>query len=336
MSGPLAADIDEFLAGIRGGRRLSEHTVSAYEHDLRRLLDFCRALGVGSWAGLSESSARAFVVALNRDGLSSRTIQRHLASARSFYRYLRRRGGVVGSPFLGVKAPRGAKRLPRALSVDQAARLVQVDDESELGIRDRAILELFYSCGLRLSELAAADLADFDHGQDLLRVHGKGGHTRIVPVGRYAREALARWLLVRARWAALTERAVFVTARGGRLGRRAIEQRVLVWSQRQGLDAPVHPHMLRHSFASHLLESSGDLRAVQELLGHRNLATTQIYTHLDFQYLAGVYDAAHPRARCKPESCDVKKPVLASGHANGEHQDLSGTGPSPDHAPRKR
>lgn len=336
MSAPLAADVGAFLAEIKGGRRLSVHTLSAYERDLKRLLQFCSTHAIESWATLTEAAARQYVVSLNQDGLSSRSIQRHLASARSFYRYLGRRGGVVGGPFLGVKAPRAGKRLPRALSVDQAARLVQIDDPSELGIRDRAMLELFYSCGLRLSELAGANLGDFDHNQDLLRVHGKGGHTRIVPVGRYAKEALLRWFEVRARWAVANERAVFVTARGTRLGRRAIEQRVLTWSVRQGLDAPVHPHMLRHSFASHLLESSGDLRAVQELLGHRNLATTQVYTHLDFQYLAGAYDAAHPRARCKPDACEVKKSVLASDHATSDREDLPGPGSPADHAPRKR
>ncbi|MHB8414261.1 MAG: tyrosine recombinase XerC [Acidiferrobacteraceae bacterium] len=293
----MTADIRSFVSELADGRRLSPHTVSAYQLDLGRLHAFLRAEGLADWGCLDTARARSYIALLHGSGLTGRSIQRHLASGRSFYAYLIRRGRMEINPLAHIKAPRSAKRLPRALSVDQTARLMEISDPSIVGLRDRALLELFYSCGLRLSELAQTDRRDLDSSMDSLRVRGKGGRTRMVPVGRYARKALQGWFAVRGLWALENEPAVFVTARGRRLGRRAIQERVRLWSLRQGLDQAVHPHMLRHSFASHLLESSGDLRAVQELLGHSSLATTQIYTHLNFQYLSSVYDKAHPRAR---------------------------------------
>lgn len=313
--------IQAFVSEIADGRRLSPHTVSAYQSDLTRLHAFMSAQGMTAWAELDVAHARRYVVSLHASGLSGRSIQRHLAAGRSFYVFLIRRGQAGVNPLLGIKAPRSPKRLPAALSVDQAARLMEIADSSMLGLRDRALLELFYSCGLRLSELADVDVRDIEGEDGCVRVHGKGGRVRLVPVGRHARTALRKWLSVRGRWAAPVEPAVFVSARGGRLGRRAIEERVRLWALRQGLDQSVHPHMLRHSFASHLLESSADLRAVQELLGHRSLATTQIYTHLNFQYLAGVYDKAHPRARRSK-----------GGDTTAPDQDREGTQKAPEGA----
>lgn len=297
------------MSEIADGRRLSPHTSSAYRSDLMRLQAFMTAEGMTAWADLDVVQARRYIVSLHASGLSGRSIQRHLAAGRSFYVFLIRRGQASMNPLLGIKAPRSPKRLPAALSVDQAARLMEIADSSMLGLRDRALLELFYSCGLRLSELADVNMRDIEGEDGCVRVHGKGGRVRLVPVGRHARTAIRKWLSVRGRWAAPAEPAMFVSARGGRLGRRAIEERVRLWALRQGLDQSVHPHMLRHSFASHLLESSADLRAVQELLGHRSLATTQIYTHLNFQYLAAVYDKAHPRAR-RCEDVDTMVPDL--------------------------
>jgi integrase/recombinase XerC len=198
-----------------------------------------------------------------------------------------------------VSAPRGATRLPHALSADQMTLLLAVQAEDWLALRDRAMMELFYSSGLRLAELTGLDLPAIDLSQGLVRVTGKGGKTREVPVGKIARDAVARWLRVRSEARATGSAAVFIGRQGRRITPRAVQQRISYWARRQGLDVPVHPHMLRHSFASHVLESSGDLRAVQELLGHANLKTTQVYTHLDFQHLAKVYDAAHPRAKRK-------------------------------------
>jgi integrase/recombinase XerC len=221
-----------------------------------------------------------------------------LSAWRAFYRFLldadpSRRA----DPCAGLRAPKSARRLPSALSPDEAVRLVCIGGDDALAVRDRAILELAYSSGLRLSELSGADIGRLDLAEGEIRVMGKGAKERIVPVGAPAREALRAWLAARAGIAAADEQALFVTRAGLRLGPRAIERRLAAWARRQGLDRHVHPHMLRHSFASHVLQSSGDLRAVQELLGHASIASTQVYTHLDFQALARAYDAAHPRAR---------------------------------------
>jgi integrase/recombinase XerC len=289
--------VRRFLDSLRSERRCSPHTLRSYERDLQRLLAYCERHGIASWQALEPDAARAWAAGLHRAGLAGKSIQRMLSAARSFYRYLRRLGEVTRNPFTGVPAPRSARRLPKALNADESAHLVSLEGADARSLRDRAVLELFYSCGLRLAELVQLDLADLDLGSCEVRVTGKGAKQRLVPVGRRAVDALQAWLPERARWAAPGEAALFVTERGRRLSARAVQARVKHWTRVRGLGRHVHPHMLRHSFATHLLESSGDLRAVQELLGHANLSTTQVYTHLDFQHLAKVYDAAHPRAR---------------------------------------
>ncbi|HIN18323.1 MAG TPA: tyrosine recombinase XerC [Gammaproteobacteria bacterium] len=301
-------DINRFLNHLRDERRLSAHTISAYRRDLEKFTDFLTRREITTLRQLVVAQARMFPAQLNQSGLSSRSIQRALSAVRTLYRYLLRESKVAINPFLtardvghsqAVIAPRAERRLPPTLSIEEIAQLVTIDPRTDLDRRDRAILELFYSSGLRLAELSGLDLGDLDLGDAMVRVMGKGAKTRIVPIGGYAREAVLAWLNVRPACARESEQALFVNRSGTRLGARAIQQRVAVWAQRQGLGRRVHPHMLRHSFASHLLESSSDLRAVQELLGHADISTTQVYTHLDFQHLAQVYDNAHPRARRK-------------------------------------
>ena len=301
-------DIDRFLNHLRDERRLSAHTISAYRRDLEKFTDFLTRREITTLRQLVIAQARMFPAQLNQSGLSSRSIQRALSAVRTLYRYLLRESKVAINPFLtardvghrqAVTAPRAERRLPPTLSIEEIAQLVTIDPRTDLDRRDRAILELFYSSGLRLAELSGLDLGDLDLGDAVVRVMGKGAKTRIVPIGGYAREAVLAWLNVRPACARESEQALFVNRSGTRLGARAIQQRVAVWAQRQGLGRRVHPHMLRHSFASHVLESSSDLRAVQELLGHADISTTQVYTHLDFQHLAQVYDNAHPRARRK-------------------------------------
>ena len=301
-------DVDRFLNHLRDERRLSAHTISAYRRDLEKFTDFLTRREITTLRQLVIAQARMFPAQLNQSGLSSRSIQRALSAVRTLYRYLLRESKVAINPFLtardvghrqAVTAPRAERRLPPTLSIEEIAQLVTIDPRTDLDRRDRAILELFYSSGLRLAELSGLDLGDLDLGDAVVRVMGKGAKTRIVPIGGYAREAVLAWLNVRSACARESEQALFVNRSGTRLGARAIQQRVAVWAQRQGLGRRVHPHMLRHSFASHVLESSSDLRAVQELLGHADISTTQVYTHLDFQHLAQVYDNAHPRARRK-------------------------------------
>jgi integrase/recombinase XerC len=294
--------VRRFLDYLRNERRASALTISHYARDIAQLNDYRRRESLGDWRNLAPAAVRAWVAALHRGGLGGRSIQRKLSAARSFYRFLLREGLAARNPAIGIATPKSPRRLPEALSPDEAARLVTVAGDDMLAVRDRAILELFYSSGLRLAELVALNLEDLDLREGSARVTGKGRKERLVPVGAPARAALADWLARRAALVVPEQRAVFVSLRGRRIGARTVETRVRERARRQGIGQPVHPHMLRHSFASHLLESSGDLRAVQELLGHANLSTTQIYTHLDFQRLAKVYDAAHPRARRKPRS----------------------------------
>jgi integrase/recombinase XerC len=297
MTFAAARHVGEFLRHLRGERRLSAHTIAAYGSDLAQLFQFCRQHGIDSWDALTGATLRVFVAERHHHGLSGRSLQRLMSAVRAFYRYLLRIEAATHNPAQGIKTPKAPKRLPAALDADQAARLVAIPTEDALARRDRALLELFYSSGLRLGEIAALDLAALDLREGMVRVTGKGSKQRDVPVGAHARAALQTWLGERATLVRAPTPAVFVSESGARLSRRQIERRVAYWAQRQGVGQPVHPHMLRHSFASHLLESSGDLRAVQELLGHANLSTTQVYTHLDFQHLAKVYDQAHPRAR---------------------------------------
>ena len=293
--------IDRFKAYLVDERRASPLTVLNYVRDLERLAEFCRRRGIDDWRRVGAADVRLYAAEMHNRGHSGRSIQRRLSAARAFYRYLLREGEATADPAAGVRAPKAPRRLPKSLSPDEAARLLAFEaGDDARARRDAALLELMYSSGLRLAELVALDVGDLlDDGT--VRVTGKGGKTRVLPVGGHARRALARWLEVRPTQAAPGEDALFVGARGRRIGRRDVQRIVAQRARLQGLSRPVHPHMLRHSFASHLLESSGDLRAVQELLGHASIATTQIYTHLDFQHLAKVYDQAHPRARRKTE-----------------------------------
>ena len=291
--------LDGFIDYLRYERQNSPRTLTAYQHDLIRLTIYCEAQDITSWSGMDQLHGRKWLGSLRQHGLASASIQRTLSACRSFYRWLIREEHVSINPFDLLKAPRRPRRLPNTLDIDTVQQLLALKGDDPLTIRDRAILELFYSSGLRLSELVSLDMSEVDLSSGEARVTGKGNKMRIVPVGRYAREAIKDWLFIRQTMANETETAIFVSKRGGRLAARSVEKRIKDWAIRQGLSRNVHPHMLRHSFASHILESSGDLRAVQELLGHQNISTTQIYTHLDFQHMAKVYDKAHPRAKRK-------------------------------------
>lgn len=291
-SAELASHCQAFLAEAGQTRRLAPLTLAAYRRDLD---SFCRFAEQRQLERIHAADVRGWLAALRLQGLSARSIQRALSALRGLYRHLNRAGVTGENPAAGLRAPRGERRLPRLLAADQAQHLLdRPTDDDWLQCRDQAMLELLYSSGLRLAELVALDRADLDRREALVTVTGKGGKTRTLPVGRAALEALQRWLAIRPQVPAHTE-ALFTSRRGQRISARTVQQRLALQAQQRGT-RHVHPHLLRHSFASHLLESSGDLRAVQELLGHANLTTTQVYTHLDFQHLAKVYDAAHPRA----------------------------------------
>ena len=286
--------LERYLAHLRNERRLSPHTLAAYRRDAELL----RALaGERALEKLGTAEIRRFVAMLHGKGLSPRSLARVLSSWRGLYTWLARARAVPANPCVGVRAPRAPKRLPQTLSPDEAVALVSLDDDSPLGRRDRALFELAYSSGLRVSELTGLDLGSIDAAAGEARVLGKGSKTRIVPVGGAALAAIAAWLPERMKLARAGESALFVGAAGRRLAPREVQRRIKRWAAAAGLTVEVHPHMLRHSFATHVLQSSGDLRAVQEMLGHASIASTQVYTHLDFQHLARVYDAAHPRAR---------------------------------------
>jgi integrase/recombinase XerC len=289
--------LERYQRHIATERRLSTHTVAAYRRDLLSLVRWCDRSGYSDWRELDHQHVRTFAARSHAQGLSGRSIQRRLAAVRSFYNFLLREGAVARNAALEVQAPKPGRRLPAALDVDQMARLLSLKPKNALEYRDLALLELFYSSGLRLSELTGLRIPDLDLEAGQVRVLGKGHKERIVPVGRVAIAALRRWLEERARLAPATQQAVFVGRRGEPLGPRAVQLRVAAQARAMGIPQHLHPHMLRHSFATHLLESSGDLRAVQELLGHASVSTTQIYTHLDFQHLARTYERAHPRAK---------------------------------------
>ncbi len=293
MSTPASA-LERYLDHLRNERRLGANTLDAYTRDGRLLLGLC---GERPIASLHGHDIRRFVATLHSRGLSPRSLARILSSWRGFFDWLARARELAANPCAGVRAPRAARRLPQTLSPDEAVRLVAIADASDLGLRDRALFELAYSCGLRVSELTGLDLGHVDATTGEVRVTGKGAKTRIVPVGAPAIAAVAAWLARRATLVRPGEEALFVGRGGRRLAPREVQRRIKRWAVAAGLPVDVHPHMLRHSFASHVLQSSGDLRAVQEMLGHASIASTQVYTHLDFQHLAKVYDAAHPRAR---------------------------------------
>ena len=313
--------IERFASHLTHERRMSGHTVAAYRRDLLRLRTFCDARKIARWDTLDNAHLRTFAATEHAGGLGPRSIQRRLSAVRAFYEFMLREGQCQRNPARDVRAPKTKKRLPATLDADQMARLLEFRVCDSLSARDKAMMELFYSSGLRLGELVSLDIGAIDLADRTVRVTGKGSKTRLLPIGRFAIDALQKWLIERAaivkslapgkrtalvRHTAQPKRAasapsddfaVFIGRTGRRLSVRAVQMRVGMWARRQGLGVHVHPHMLRHSFATHLLESSSNLRGVQELLGHADIATTQIYTHLDFQHLAKVYDATHPRAR---------------------------------------
>ena len=289
--------IERFLHHLQTERRLSANTCKHYQRDLAELVGWCDTAGITGWRDLDTHQVRKYAAQCHRRGLSGRSIQRRLSTLRTFYNYLLREQQVSLNPGLDVRAPKSEQHLPDTLNVDDISQLMNVSTTDTLAIRDLAMLELMYSSGLRLAELVSLNAGDVDFNERIVRVTGKGAKTRVLPVGDKAITALQAWMQVRTRQLHCTETAIFTSRNGKRLSARAVQQRVKDWARRQGIPGDVHPHTLRHSFASHLLESSGDLRAVQELLGHADISTTQIYTHLDFQRLAQVYDSAHPRAR---------------------------------------
>ena len=293
--------LSDFLQRLKTERRLSPHTVVAYQRDLNALLGFCEREKIETFAALDSYQVRRFAAEAHRRGLNARSVARRLSAVRTFLSFLVELDVVTANSAVHVQAPKPARRLPATLDADQVASLLAISGDDPLTIRDRAILELFYSSGLRLAELVGLNLGDVDVADRTVRVLGKGSKTRVVPVGREALRAVHDWLQVRTEIAPHGELALFVSRAGKRISPRSVQARVNTWARRQGTPTGVHPHMLRHSFATHLLESSNNLRAVQEMLGHASLSTTQIYTHLDFQHLAQVYDQAHPRAKKRPE-----------------------------------
>jgi integrase/recombinase XerC len=301
--------VGRFRRYMNSERRLSAHTDSNYARDLAALVKYCDRTGLEEWSALDTQHIRVFAAHSHAGGLSPRSVQRRLSAVRSFYEFLIRENqassepvplsGVRHNPANDVRAPKAAKRLPETLDPDQMARLLDIPPGDSFVMRDRAIMELLYSSGLRLAELVGLDVDSLQLAEGMVRVLGKGNKTRIVPVGSIAVDVLKKWLLERVTLAKPEEKALFVARGGKRLGPRAVQTRVGLWARRQGLSMHVYPHLFRHSFATHLLESSRELRGVQELLGHADISTTQVYTHLDFQHLARIYEASHPRARKK-------------------------------------
>jgi integrase/recombinase XerC len=293
--------VEAFLRHFAAERAPSAHTLAAYRRDLEKLLAFMEAEGIGSFDGLSPDRLRSMIARAHRgsgkgkaDGLEPASLQRLLSACRTLFRYLTREGQLAHDPAAAVRGPKVRRKLPQVLDADEAKALVETNLGGTLAPRDTAMMELFYSSGLRLSELCGLRWGDLDLAEGMVRVLGKGNKTRVLPVGRYAVAALEA---LKAAGGTSPEQAVFKGREGGPISPRTVQQRLAKLSSGQA--KRVHPHMLRHTFASHMLESSGDLRSVQELLGHADIATTQIYTHLDFQHLAKVYDAAHPRAKRK-------------------------------------
>ena len=297
VASPNQDTLHGFLAHLRNERRYSLLTAENYARDIHRLIELAGATPLDQ---LKNHHIRRFVAQLHGGGLGGKSLARMLSAWRSFYSYLMRDHHYQVNPCVGLRAPKSARNLPHALSPDEAVRMVELPlDGGILAVRDKAMFELFYSSGLRLAELVGLDPAALDFADASVRVTGKGSKTRIVPLGSHAITALQAWLALRGPLAKPDEAALFVNRNGGRISPRAVQLRLKEWGIKQGITSGVHPHLLRHSFATHVLQSSGDLRAVQEMLGHASISTTQVYTHLDFQYLSKIYDAAHPRARKK-------------------------------------
>ncbi|MDC0180303.1 tyrosine recombinase XerC [Pseudomonadota bacterium] len=284
----------DFSENIKG---LSKNTINSYQRDLHKFSKFLKASGVSSFDSLTEAMCSAWIADLFQNNVSARSIQRHISSAKGFFNYLKKSGLVTNSPFELINSPKSPSHLPNVLSPEQVSQLLNFKPKNAQEKRDLAIIELIYSSGLRVSETVNADLGDFEDGKDFLRVLGKGSKTRLVPVGRYAKNAIEDWMIERDKLSTKDD-SLFVNLRGNRITTRSVQERLKNIAIMQGLP-PVNPHMLRHSFATHLLESSGDLRSIQELLGHSSLSTTQIYTRLDYQHLIKVYENSHPRAHKK-------------------------------------
>ena len=291
--------LQQFADYLQYEKRYSIHTLNGYKCDLGQFREWLHEKDVDDIVEADSLSVRNWVANLHRKGISGKTLQRKLSSLRSFYQYLVRKHHLKNNPAIDIRAPKTARTLPKTLDADTLTQLLDIKGDDILAVRDCAMMELFYSSGLRLSELVDLNIESIDLQENSLRAIGKGNKTRILPIGKKAVDALKIWLQRRVEMADLEEQALFVSNRGTRISTRSVQQRLDYWRKKQGLEQHIHPHKLRHSFASHILESSGDLRAVQELLGHADISTTQIYTHLDFQHLAKVYDKAHPRARKK-------------------------------------
>ncbi|HTN93944.1 MAG TPA: tyrosine recombinase XerC [Gallionella sp.] len=295
-SSPGQRYLNGYLAWLRNEKRYSALTAENYARDIGHLLELAAETPL---ADLETHQIRRYIAQLHSRGLGGRSLARMLSAWRGFFTYLMRDHGLTGNPCAGLRAPKSSRNLPQALSPDEAARMVDLPTDTTEAIRDKAIFELFYSSGLRLAELVSLDPEQLDLSASEVRVTGKGSKTRIVPLGQFAVTALKAWMVVRGQLAREGETALFVGSRGSRISPRVVQLRMKQWGVKQGISSNVHPHLLRHSFASHVLQSSGDLRAVQEMLGHASISTTQVYTHLDFQYLSKIYDAAHPRAKRK-------------------------------------
>jgi len=291
--------VDKFLAHLKNEKGLAVRTQQAYQRDLDQLLAFLETESITAPDQVNQHHIRALIAQKHRQGLGGKSLQRMLSAMRSFFRWMLREGIVQQNPAKAVRAPKSPRHLPKTLDADSINQLLDIPADTPLAIRDKAIMELFYSSGLRLTELAELRWEQLDLPSGMVTVTGKGNRGRMVPVGRMAADALLEWRKVRGQFASFEEPVVFVSNRGNPISTRSIQARIRYWAKRQGMPQNVYPHLLRHSFASHMLESSSDLRGVQELLGHASISTTQIYTHLDFQHLAGVYDKAHPRAKKK-------------------------------------
>lgn len=295
----MKAHVKNFFVYLENERGLSTRTIKAYQRDLDQFLQFLEAEEIGQPEQVTQHHIRAFIAQRHRQGLGGKSLQRLLSALRSLFRWLLREGIAEHNPATPVRAPKSPRHLPATLDADSIGQLLNIPCDTPLAVRDKAIMELFYSSGLRLSELATLRWEQLDLASGMVTVTGKGNRSRMVPVGRVAAAALLEWRKTRVKYASFEEPHVFVSQRGNPIAVRTIQSRIRYWAKRQGIPQNIYPHLLRHSFASHMLESSGDLRAVQELLGHADISTTQIYTHLDFQHLAKVYDKAHPRAKKK-------------------------------------
>ena len=295
----MASPLLHFENYLQHEKRYSSHTLSGYKCDLSQFSQWLIDKNDTEIINADSLDIRNWISSLHRQGIGRKTLQRKLSSLRSFYQFLVRKHLLKNNPATEIRAPKSARTLPNTLDSDTLTQLLDIKSDDILALRDKAIMELFYSSGLRLSELVNLDIINIDLQENSLRAIGKGNKTRLLPIGKKAVDALATWMLRREEMANIDEKAIFVSKRGTRISVRSVQQRLDYWRKKQGLEQHIHPHKLRHSFASHILESSGDLRAVQELLGHADISTTQIYTHLDFQHLAKVYDKAHPRAHKK-------------------------------------